>query len=49
MAEFQGIFCRPFLLSVLIIERGGWDGRRGGVGWDGEGWVGREGGGKKHP
>ena len=43
MAEFQGIFCRPFLPSVLIIEGvGGWDGRRGGVGWDGEGWVGRE-------
>ena len=43
MAEFQGIFCRPFLPSVLIIEGvGGWDGRRGGVGRDGEGWVGRE-------
>ena len=44
MAEFQGIFCHPFLLSVLIIE--GWVGwvtgrsgvGRGGVGgWDGEG------------
>ena len=37
MAEFQGIFCRPFLPSVLIIE---------GVGWGG---VGGEGGGKNHP
>ena len=45
MAEFQGIFCHPFLLSVLIIERvsgmGGGAGR-GGVGWDRKGWVGRE-------
>ena len=40
MAEFQGIFCRPFLLSVLIIE--GVGGMGGGAGWDGEGWVGRE-------
>ena len=37
MAEFQGIFCRPFLLSVLIIE--GVGGMGGKVGWDGEGWV----------
>ena len=43
MAEFDGIFCCPFLLSVLIIEgvsgMGGvaW---RGGVGWDGEELVG---------
>ena len=35
MAEFQGIFCRPFLPSVLIIE--GVDGIGGGVGWDGMG------------
>ena len=35
MAEFQGIFCRPFLPSVLIIE--GVGGMGGGVGWDGEG------------
>ena len=45
MAEFQGIFCCPFLPSVLIIE--GVGGMRGGAGWggvrwDGEGWVGRE-------
>ena len=40
MAEFQGIFCHPFLPSVLIIE--GVGGMGGGVGWDGEGWVGRE-------
>ena len=47
MAEFQGIFRRPFLPSVLIIERVG--GLGGGVGWDGKGgwvvwvagWVGR--------
>ena len=53
MAEFQGIFCHPFLLSVLIIERvgemGGGTGRggvgRGGVGQGGVGgWGGREGG-----
>ena len=43
MAEFQGIFAVPS--AVSIDDRGGgWDGRRGGVGWDGEGWVGREGG-----
>ena len=45
MAEFQGIFCRPFLPSVLII--GGVGGMGGGEGWDGEGrggWVGGEGG-----
>ena len=47
MAEFQGIFCRPFLPSVLIIEGvGGMGGGRGGVGWGG---VGGEGGGKNHP
>ena len=46
MAEFQGIFCRPFLPSVLIIEgvggvggRVGWGGRQGGVGWE-AGWGG---------
>ena len=38
MAEFQGYFCHPFLLSLLIIEEwvgwtAGWDGMgRGGVG-----------------
>ena len=33
MAEFPGIFCRPFLLSVLIIEgRVGWAMGQGGVG-----------------
>ena len=42
-------------LSAVSIDNrgGGWDGRWGGVGWDGEGWVGgeggREGGGKNHP
>ena len=48
MAEFQGIFCRPFLPSVLIIE--GVGGMGGGVGWvvgwggTGRGeWVGGEG------
>ena len=46
MADFQGIFCRPFPLSVLIIE--GVGGMRGGAGWDGEGWVGGKGGGKNH-
>ena len=40
MAEFQGIFCRPFLPSVLIIE--GVSEMGGGVGWEGEGWVGWE-------
>ena len=35
MAEFQGIICRPFLLSVLIIEGvGGMDGGVGWVGWE---------------
>ena len=33
----------PSLSAISIDNRGGgWDGRRGGVGWDGEGWVGRE-------
>ena len=54
MAQFQGIFCRPFLPSVLIIEGvGGMGGGvgRGGAGWDRTergGWVGGEGGGKNH-
>ena len=43
MAEFQGIFCRPFLPSVLIIE--GVGGMGGGAGWGG---MGGEGGGKNH-
>ena len=52
MAELQGIFCSPFLPSVLIIEEVGRMG--GGVGWDGvgwEGWVrwGVVGGGKNYP
>ena len=49
MAEFQCIFCRPFLPSVLIIE--GVDGMGGGVGWGGVGWggVGGEGGDKNYP
>ena len=54
MAEFQAIFCRPFLPSVLMIEEAG--GMEGGVGWGGVGWggvgwggVGGEGGGKNHP
>ena len=47
MAEFQGIFCRPFLPSVLIIEGvggiGGGAAGRGGVGRGGVGgWGGRE-------
>ena len=55
MAEFQGIFCHPFLPSVLIIERvggmgsgagWGWAVGQGGVGWGG---AGGEGGGKNHP
>ena len=48
MAEFQGIFCRPFLPSVLIIEGVGKMG--GGVGWGGmgRGGVGGMGGGKNH-
>ena len=41
MAEFQGIFCRPFLPSVLIIEGWmGWEVRQGGVGRGGVGWGG---------
>ena len=44
MAEFQGIFYRPFLPSVLIIE--GVGGMEGGVGWGG---VGGEGSGKNYP
>ena len=49
MAEFQGIFCRPFLPSVLGV--GGMEGGagRGGVGRGGVGWAGREGGDKNHP
>ena len=43
MAEFDGIFCHPFLLSVLIIE--GVGGMGGGVGWGGISVVG---GGKNH-
>ena len=42
MAEFQGIFCRPFLPSVLIIE--GVGGMGGGAGWGRMargGWGGR--------
>ena len=35
MADFQGIFRRPFPPSILIIE--GVGGMGGGVGWDGEG------------
>ena len=35
MAEFQGIFCCPFLPSVLIIE--GVGGMSGRVGWGGTG------------
>ena len=44
MAEFQGIFCCPFLPSVLIIEGVGEMG--GGVGWGGvgQGGVGGVGG-----
>ena len=41
MAEFHGIFCCPFLLSVLLIE--GVGGMDGGVGWGGVGWVARQG------
>ena len=44
MAEFHDIFCRPFLLSVLIIE--GVGGMGNGVGREGVGGVG---GGKNHP
>ena len=43
MAEFQSIFCRPFLPSVLIIEGlGGMGGGVGKVGWDRKGLVGKE-------
>ena len=42
MAEFQGNFCHPFLLSVLIIE--GWVGWEAGQGGVGQGGVGGEGG-----
>ena len=52
MAEFDGIFCHPFLTSVLIIKgMGGMGGRVGWVaGWAGvgRGGVGGEGGGKNH-
>ena len=41
MVEFHGIFCRPFLPSVLTIEAVG--GMGGGVGQGGAG------GGKNHP
>ena len=46
MAEFDGIFCRSFPPSVLIIE--GLGGIGGGAGWGG--WVGwgGVGGGKNH-
>ena len=49
MVEFQVIFCRPFLPSVLIIE--GVGGMGGRVGWGRVGWggVGGVGGGKNHP
>ena len=43
MAEFQGIFCCPFLPSVLMIEGVGRMG--GGAGWgrmERGGWLGRE-------
>ena len=40
MVEFQGIFCCPFLPSVLIIE--GVGGMGGEAGWDGQEWVGWE-------
>ena len=38
MAELQGIFCHPFLPSVLIIE--GVGGMGSGAGWGGTGWRG---------
>ena len=47
MAEFQGIFCRPFLPSVLMIE--GVGGIGGGVGWGGMGRGGRGGRWQKPP
>ena len=43
MAEFQDIFCHPFLLSVLIIEGvGEWDEQWGGMERGGVGGVGWE-------
>ena len=46
MAEFHGIFCRPFLRSVLIRGVGGMG---DGVGWGGVGQQVMEGvGGCKH-
>ena len=47
MADFQGIFCRPFPLSVLIIEGVGEMGS--GVVWGVVGRGGVGGGGKNHP
>ena len=47
MAKFQGIFCCPFLLSVLIIE--GVGGMGGEVGWGGMGKGGWGGKWKKPP
>ena len=47
MAEFQGIFCHPFLLSVLIIEGVGEMGS--GVGWGGTGRGGWDGWWQKPP
>ena len=49
MAEFHGIFCRPFLPSALITERvSGMGGREGGVGQREEEWGGVEGGKNLH-
>ena len=48
MAEFQGIFCCPFLPSVLIIEEGV-DGMGGRVGWRVMGRGGRGGRWQKLP
>ena len=43
MAEFDGIFCQPFLPSVLIIEGVGGMSSRAGWGGTGKGgWVGWE-------
>ena len=42
MAEFQGIFCHPFLPSILIVE--GVGGMGSGAEWGGTGrggWSGR--------
>ena len=47
MAEFDGIFCRPFLPSELIIE--GVSGMAVEWGGVGRGGVGGDGGGKKPP